>query len=256
MSVLGTKRSYVFGLPIDAFTMEETVAACVELVEQHRPVQHVVLNVIKVVQCDRDAYIRSIVTACPVVNPDGTYFTWAARMLGVRLPERVAGIDLMGHMLAEAEGRGWPVYFLGAKPEVLEAFTAEAKRRYPRLVVSGSHDGYFKGPEADAAVAADVRASGARLLFVGVPSPRKETFIAEQLDAMGDVFAMGVGGSFDVWAGLSKRAPVWMQKSGLEWFYRLMQEPFRWKRMVVNGWRFTWLFVKELLRRTPAPEGD
>lgn len=252
MTVPG-KRSYVFGLPIDAYTMDETVQACIELVEQHRGVQHVVLNVIKVVMCDRDAYIRSIVTSCPVVNPDGTYFTWAARMLGAPLPERVAGIDLMGHLLAASEERGWPVYFLGAKPEVLEAFVAEAKRRYPRLVIAGSHDGYFKGEEADAAVAADVKASGARLLFVGVPSPRKETFIAEQLDAMGDVFAMGVGGSFDVWAGLAKRAPRWMQAAGLEWLYRLLQEPFRWKRIVANGWRFTYLFLRELVHRTPAP---
>lgn len=252
MSV-GRKRSYVFGLPIDAYTMEETVAACIELVEEHRPVQHVVLNVIKVVLCDKDPSIAAIVRGCPVVNPDGTYFTWAARVLGAPLPERVAGIDLMGHLLEASEQRGWPVYFLGAKQDVLDAFVAEAARRYPKLVIAGSHDGYFKGAEADARVAADVRDSGARLLFVGVPSPRKETFIAEQLDVMGPIFAMGVGGSFDVWAGLAKRAPVWMQKTGLEWLFRLVQEPFRWRRVTANGWRFTVLFVRELIRPTPAP---
>jgi N-acetylglucosaminyldiphosphoundecaprenol N-acetyl-beta-D-mannosaminyltransferase len=246
------KRYYVWGLPIDALTMEETVARCVRLVEEHRPVQHVVLNVIKIVQCHDDPSLADIIRACPVVNPDGTYFTWAARMLGVPLPERVAGIEIMEHMIGEAAERGWPVYFLGAKREVLDAFIVEAKRRFPKLDVVGSHDGYFKGPEQDAAVAQEVRASGARLVFVGVPSPRKETFIAEQLHNMGDVFAMGVGGSFDVWAGVAKRAPVWMQRSGLEWAYRLVQEPFRWRRMVANGWRFTWLFVKELVRRTPA----
>lgn len=250
-----SKRRWVFGLPIDALTMDETVAACVDLVELRRPVQHVVLNVIKVVQCSQDASLADIIRRCPVVNPDGTYFTWAARILGVPLPERVAGIDLMGRMLAEAAGHGWPVYFLGAKQEVLDAFINEALRRHPSLVVVGSHDGYFKGAEADAEVAAAVKASGARLLFVGVPSPRKETFIAEQLDSLGPVFAMGVGGSFDVWAGLAKRAPVWMQKAGLEWFYRLVQEPFRWRRMAANGWRFTWLFVRELIRPTPAPDG-
>jgi N-acetylglucosaminyldiphosphoundecaprenol N-acetyl-beta-D-mannosaminyltransferase len=251
---LAAKRYWVFGLPIDAYTMDETVERCVELIEAARPVQHVVLNVIKVVLCRDDASLAALIRSCPLVNPDGMYFTWAARTLGAPLPERVAGIDLMAHLLAASEERGLPVYFLGAKQQVLDAFMAEARRRYPGLVIAGSHDGYFKGAEADAAVASDVNASGARLLFVGLPSPRKETFIAEQLDSLGPVFAMGVGGSFDVWAGLAKRAPVWMQKAGLEWLYRLIQEPRRmWRRIVVNGWRFTWLFLKELVRRTPSP---
>jgi N-acetylglucosaminyldiphosphoundecaprenol N-acetyl-beta-D-mannosaminyltransferase len=249
-----SKRYWAFGLPVDAYTMDETVQRCIELVEARRPVQHVVLNVIKVVLCRDDESLAALIRSCPLVNPDGMYFTWAARMLGVPLPERVAGIDLMAHLLASAEARGWPVYFLGAKRDVLDAFLAEAQRRYPKLAIVGSHDGYFKGLQADASVAADVRLSGARLLFVGLPSPRKERFIAEQLDALGPVFAMGVGGSFDVWAGLARRAPVWMQQAGLEWMYRLIQEPGRmWRRIVVNGWRFTWLFIRELVRRTPAP---
>ncbi len=254
MTPAGSKRRYVFGLPIDSYSMAETVDACIGLIELRRPVQHVVLNVIKVVMCERDPSLAAIIKACPVVNPDGTYFTWAARMLGAPLPERVAGIDLMGHLLKAAEERAWPVYFLGAKQDVLDAFVVEAKRRYPDLVIAGAHHGYFRGAEADAGVAADVRASGARLLFVGLPSPRKETFIAEQLEVLGPVFAMGVGGSFDVWAGLAKRAPVWMQKAGLEWMFRLWQEPFRWRRIVANGTRFTWLFLRELVHRSPDPE--
>jgi N-acetylglucosaminyldiphosphoundecaprenol N-acetyl-beta-D-mannosaminyltransferase len=191
-----------------------------------------------------------------LVNADGTYFTWAARVLGAPLPERVAGIDLMGRLLAEAEDRAWPVFFLGARQDVLDAFTAEAQRRYPRLKVAGTHHGYFRGAEEDLAVAHEVRDSGARLLFVAFPSPRKESFIAEQLDELGPVFAMGVGGSFDVWAVLAKRAPVWMQRAGLEWLFRLIQEPGRmWRRIVVNGWRFTLLFLRELVRRTPARQG-
>lgn len=247
-------RHHVFGLPIDALTMDETVARCVELVEAGEPVQHVVLNVIKIVLCHDDPRLRAIISSCPIINADGQYFTWAARVLGVPLPARVTGIDLMSRLLAAAEERGWPVYFLGAKTEVLDAFLAVARRRYPKLVVAGSHHGYFKGADADAEAAAEVRVSGARLLFAGLPSPRKETFVAEQLAAMGPVFAMGVGGSFDVWAGLTRRAPKWMQDAGLEWLFRLIQEPGRmWRRIVVNGWRFTWLFLRELVRRTPAP---
>jgi N-acetylglucosaminyldiphosphoundecaprenol N-acetyl-beta-D-mannosaminyltransferase len=98
----GMPRYKVFGLPLDCLTMDETVRRCVELVEEGRPVQHVVLNVIKVVLCRRDATLRDIISACPLVNADGTYFVWASRMLGAPVPERVTGIDLMERLLAEA----------------------------------------------------------------------------------------------------------------------------------------------------------
>jgi N-acetylglucosaminyldiphosphoundecaprenol N-acetyl-beta-D-mannosaminyltransferase len=240
-------RYRVFGLPLDCATIEETVARCVDLITSEIPVQHVVLNVIKVVLCRKDARLRDIIVACPLVNADGTYFTWAARMLGAPVPERVTGIDLMAHVLDAAEQRGWPVYFLGAKQEALDAFLARVTELFPSLLVAGSHDGYF---DNDRVVAEAVGASGARVLFVGLPSPRKEMFIAEQLERMGPVFAMGVGGSFDVWAGISRRAPRWMQRVGLEWLFRLLQEPGRmWRRIVVNGFRFTGIFLGELLTR-------
>lgn len=209
--------------------------------------QHVVINAGKVVMMEDVVGLRDIVASCDLVNADGQSIVWAGRFLGLEVPERVAGIDLMHRLLDEAEDKAWPVFFLGAKPDVLAACVRALQERHPRLTVAGLRDGYF---DDDAGVARSVCDSGARLLFVGISSPRKETFLAEYLEEMGPVFAMGVGGSFDVVAGLTKRAPRWMQKVGLEWFYRLVQEPRRmWKRYLVGNARFAWLVVRERFRR-------
>jgi N-acetylglucosaminyldiphosphoundecaprenol N-acetyl-beta-D-mannosaminyltransferase len=236
-------RARIFGVPLDLLTMEETVARCAELIEERRPIQHVVINAGKVVMMQDVEGLREVVAACELVNADGSSVVWAGRLLGLHVPERVAGIDLMERLLTEAESLGWPVYFLGAKEEVLQSCLSKVLEQHPRLVVSGSRNGYF---DDGAAVALDIRQSAARLLFVGITSPKKEFFLAEHLPNMGPVFAMGVGGSFDVIAGLVKRAPVWMQRSGLEWFYRFIQEPGRmWKRYLVGNLRFLGLTLME-----------
>lgn len=240
-------RADVFGVPLDLLTMDETVARSVELIEESRPVQHVVINAGKVVMMQDVPGLRDAIAGCDVVNADGQSIVWAGRVLGVPVPERVAGIDLMHRLLAEAESRAWPVYFLGARQEVLEACVSRIRALHPCLEIAGMRNGYF---DADDAVAAEIAASGARVLFVGISSPRKEWFLAEQLKSMGPVFAMGVGGSFDVIAGLTARAPRWMQRVGLEWLYRLLQEPRRmWKRYLVGNTRFLLLTYSEWRRR-------
>jgi len=227
--------------------MDETVARCRALIRESRPVQHVVLNAGKCVLMQDEPDVRDIVARCEVVNADGQSVVWAARFLGLDVPERVAGIDLMGRLIALCESEGWPVYFLGAKDEVLAAFEAEALRRHPRLRVAGRRNGYFRA-EDEAGIAEAVRASGARLLLVGISSPMKERFLARNLERMGPVLAMGVGGSFDVWAGKTTRAPAWMQRSGLEWFHRLAQEPRRmWRRYLVGNLRFGWIVLRARL---------
>ena len=241
-------RATIFGVPLDALTMDETVARCIELVESGRPAQHVVINAGKVVMMQDVPGLREVIAGCELVNADGQSVVWAGRFCGVDVPERVAGIDLMWRLLAEAEVRGWPVYLLGAREEVVQACAARILEVHPHLTLAGVRNGYF---DDDAAVARAVAETGARLLFVGITSPKKEFFLAEHLSEMGPVFAMGVGGSFDVIAGLTKRAPVWMQRTGLEWFYRFAQEPRRmWKRYLVGNTRFVLLTFKEKRRRT------
>lgn len=241
-------RHEMFGVIVDALTMDETVERCAELIEQRRAVQHVVLNASKVVMLEDVEGLSDIISRCEIVNADGQSIVWAGRYLGVPIPERVAGIDLMERLLERAEVEQWPVYFLGARDEVLSTFRGIVLRRYPSLCIAGWRNGYF---DDDEAVAREVAQSGARLLFVAITSPRKEFFLAENLHLMGPVFAMGVGGSFDVWAGVTKRAPVWMQRIGLEWFYRFIQEPRRmWRRYLVGNTRFIQRVRAEKRRRS------
>ena len=244
-------RVRLFGVDVDVLDMAQTVERCIELLGEGRFVQQTSLNAGKVVLMRDDPWLTEVVGSSDVVSADGQSIVWAARLLGVQLPERVAGIDLMEQMLVAAEKRALPVYFLGATAEVLDRFMKVCRSRFPALVIAGFHDGYF---DDDASVAGEVRASGARLLFVAMPSPRKEHFLAANANALGPLFAMGVGGSFDVWAGVTKRAPLWMQRGGLEWFYRLMQEPRRmWRRYVAGNTVFLAMALREWWWRTGKP---
>jgi N-acetylglucosaminyldiphosphoundecaprenol N-acetyl-beta-D-mannosaminyltransferase len=232
----------LFGVPVDLLTIDETVARCRELIEQRRPVQHAFINAAETVMMEDVPGFRATLAACDIVNADGQSIIWAARLLGVALPGRVAGPDLMERLLELAEHQGYPVYFLGAKAEVLVDFEAAVVKLHPRLTIAGRHHGYF---DDDEAVADEIRNSGARLLFVAISSPRKEFFLSRNLERIGPVFTMGVGGSFDLLAGVTRRAPRWMQDAGLEWFFRLMQEPRRmWKRYLIGNARFLGLTLR------------
>jgi N-acetylglucosaminyldiphosphoundecaprenol N-acetyl-beta-D-mannosaminyltransferase len=237
-------RTSFLGAPLDLLTMDETVARCSELIRESRAAQHVVLNAGKCVLMEDQPDVKDIVRNCDLISADGQGVVWAARLLGVHVPERVAGIDLMGRMLSHCEREGWRVYLLGATEEVLAAFEAAALRQHSGLLVAGRRNGYFRADE-EVGIADAIRASGARLVLVGMSSPAKERFLARNLARMGPVLAMGVGGSFDVWAGKTARAPRWMQRAGLEWFHRFAQEPRRmWRRYLIGNLRFAWLVLR------------
>lgn len=243
MSQLATKRVHLFGVDVDALTMEESVQRIMELVDAGTPVQHVVLNASKVVMMSQDERLRDVIAACPVVNADGQSVVTASRLLRRRLPERVAGIDLFVELVKRSAENGRSVYFLGARDEVLDEMIRRFRAQYPSLNIAGSRNGYW---DDDAAVVAQVHDAHPDLVFLAVPSPRKEFWLAEHMPAMGVPFAMGVGGSFDVVAGKVKRAPVWVQRIGCEWVYRLVQEPRRmWKRYLVGNTKFVMLTAKE-----------
>lgn len=249
------RRREVFGIPVDALTMSQAVGRCVATVEHGGYLAVGMLNAAKVVAMRRDAVLRRAVSGCGMVLADGQSVVWASRVLGSPLPERVAGIDLFEQLLGEASRRGYRVYFLGARPDTLARLLAEVRWRYPRLDVAGSRDGYFP-PGQEAAVAAGIRRSAPDLLFVGMSSPRKELFLSQWGPRTGAAVTHGVGGSFDVLAGVTRRAPVWCQNHGLEWLYRAWQEPARLGRryLATNG-RFMALLARELMRRRPGTGG-
>jgi len=235
----------ILGCRIEALTMEQTVREVDRICRDGGPVQHCVVNASKAVLIQTDHRLRGIVNSCELVNADGQSIVWAARLLGRPLPERVAGIDLFVRLLALAEQRGYGVYFLGATSDVVQGVVARAQREHPGLTVCGHHDGYLRAGDTEAVVA-EVRSTRPHLLFVGMPSPRKEYWLAENLEAMGVPFAMGVGGSFDVYAGKTARAPLWMQQAGLEWFYRFSREPRRmWRRYLFGNLAFMRLVQRQ-----------
>ncbi|MBM9503521.1 WecB/TagA/CpsF family glycosyltransferase [Actinacidiphila acididurans] len=248
-----TAARTLFGVRIDPLTMDRTVERCLATVRAGERLEIGVVNAAKLVGMRRDPRLAEAVGGCDLVLADGQSVVWASRLLRRPLPERVAGIDLFLRLLAAAEPEGIPVYFLGAREEVLARMLDEVRRRFPRLTVAGHRNGYFTDAEQPA-VADAVRDSGAAMLFLGMTSPKKEIFTASYGKQTGVQVVHGVGGSFDVLAGVTRRAPRSWQRLGLEWLYRLLQEPRRLaRRYVTTNAAFVLMTVRELVRPTPAP---
>lgn len=246
------QRIEVMGCPMDVASMGKTVETIRDAVVAGRFTQHVVVNVAKLVHMRNDAQLRESVESCDIINIDGMGVVVGARFLGHDVRERVAGVDLFHELLAMSAREGLSVYLLGAKDEVVAATARKVETLYPGLKIAGYHHGYFWDDEA--AMVEKIRASGAQLLFVAITSPKKENFINRWRDQLGVTFVMGVGGTFDVVAGKVKRAPLWMQKYGLEWLYRVIQEPGRmWKRYLTTNSKFAWLLLMEKLGMKQAP---
>jgi N-acetylglucosaminyldiphosphoundecaprenol N-acetyl-beta-D-mannosaminyltransferase len=243
-----TTRIDLLGCPVDPLTMTQTVARVEDAIARRETTQHVAINAAKVVRYQHDVGLRAAVDGCELATADGQAVVWAARVLGRPLPERVAGIDLMDALLDVARSRGYRIFLLGARADVLERAEAEICRRYPGVRIVGRHHGYF-GPEEEPAVVDEVAAATPELLFVALETPAKELFLARNRARLAVPFVMGVGGSFDVLAGERRRAPRWMRRSGLEWLYRLLQDPRRLaRRYAVGNTQFVWLVLRDAVR--------
>jgi len=242
-------RIEFMGCFIDNLSMEETLQRIQEFILSQKPHQHVVVNVDKVVKANRDPELRRIINECALINVDGMPIVWASRLLGKGLKERVTGVDLFEALMLRAAEKGWRVYFLGARDEVVRGVKERYEKSLPGLKVSGFRNGYWK-PEEEAAVVREITDARPDLLFVAISSPKKEQFLGKYQAEMKVPFAMGVGGTFDVVTGRVQRAPKWMQRCGLEWFYRFLQEPRRmFRRYFIEDMAFFGLLLKEWLRR-------
>jgi N-acetylglucosaminyldiphosphoundecaprenol N-acetyl-beta-D-mannosaminyltransferase len=233
----------MFNCPMDSLTMDETIGNISLRLQRREFTQHVVVNVAKLVNMQNDAALSASVRACDIINIDGMGVVWGARLLGHRVPERVAGVDLFDRLLDMAAESKLPVYLLGGTTDVIELTVDTVAHRYPSLRIAGFHHGYFWDDERR--VVDEIRESGARLLFVAITSPKKEIFIDKWKNELKVDFVMGVGGTFDVVAGKVRRAPVWMQRCGLEWLFRVMQEP---RRMWRRYWTTNIAFFRMLLK--------
>jgi N-acetylglucosaminyldiphosphoundecaprenol N-acetyl-beta-D-mannosaminyltransferase len=240
-------RAEILGCGIDRLDLQGTLSEVERVIASRGFTQHMAINAAKLVTMQDDPRLREIVGECGLVNADGQSIVWASRMLGDPLPERVAGIDLMHALLELSERRGYRVFFLGARAEVLERALERIRQRHPRLDIVGARDGYFSDDE-DLAVSTAIGATRPDIVFVAMSSPRKEYFLGKHGRALGASFVMGVGGAIDVVAGVTRRAPAPWQRLGLEWLFRLLQEPRRmFRRYAVTNARFAFLVGSALV---------
>jgi N-acetylglucosaminyldiphosphoundecaprenol N-acetyl-beta-D-mannosaminyltransferase len=240
---------HLFDIPVKAMTMVQALDLVHRAITASTPLQIGVINAAKVVNMYRNPALGADVLSSDVIFADGASVVWASHILGDPLPERVAGIDLMMGMLARGMNRGYRVYLLGATEEVNRMVAERITIDYPSVIVAGRRNGYFSVAE-EVAIADDIAKAKPDILLVAITSPKKEQFLARWSDTIKVPICHGVGGSFDVYAGKVKRAPLSWQRWGMEWLYRLLQEPRRmWKRYLITNFLFCWLIVRELGRK-------
>lgn len=242
-----SNRIKIMDFYVDNLNAKETLDTIDGFIQRREMVQHVVINAGKAVLMQTDKRLSEIINQCKLINADGQAIVWASKVLNQPLKERVAGIDLMYDLIELAAQKGYRIYFFGAKEEVVKKVVGIYKEKYPTLQVAGYRNGYFSDDQNEEVVA-QIRESNADILFVAFSSPKKEYWLAKYQKELNVPFVMGVGGSFDVVAGVTKRAPKWMQRIGLEWFYRFLQEPGRmWKRYLVGNSKFIYYLMKARL---------
>jgi len=219
-------RVRVLGHPLDLVDLDEAAELVVGWVNAGSTAAVVTLNPELVVRARDDRALREAIDAATLSVPDGVGIVWAARRVGVTVPGRVPGVELVERIL-ERSGSGVTAFFLGGRPGIAERAAKRATDRFGTVVV-GTRDGYFSEDD-EVKVAADVAASGAQLLLVGL-GERQERFLHERRSELGASVAIGVGGTLDVLAGAAKRTPAWTRRLGLEWAWRVGLDPARWHR--------------------------
>jgi N-acetylglucosaminyldiphosphoundecaprenol N-acetyl-beta-D-mannosaminyltransferase len=246
------KQVLLFGLPISAFTMGDVLERCRSALRERDTLLIGVVNAAKIVNLTRDVELRRSLLECDLIVADGMGVVWASKLLGRPLPARVPGIDLFERLLLMAADEGHSVYLLGAQQQTLDLLQARLRQQLPKLRIAGARDGYFSDQQAPE-VAEEIAASGADMLFLGITSPKKEIFLRTHGPTLAVPVLHGVGGSFDIFAGVTKRAPRLWQRVGMEWAFRVVQEPRRlWRRYLTTNTRFVLMTIRERIR--PRPE--
>lgn len=239
-----SEKVSILGVQIDRVNMRAALEKIEDFIEKEElPKLVVTPNSEIIVMALEDAQFKEIINNADLSIPDGAGVILASRLLKDYLPERVAGFDLMNELINLSASKGYRIYLLGGEPGVVDIVRARLQERHPGLKISGCHHGYLN-QETEPKFIEEVNSLSPDLLFVGMGVPLQEKFLARNLPVLKVKVAMTVGGSFDVIAGKSKRAPRWMQKLNLEWLFRLIQEPRRIGRMMALP-RFALLVLKE-----------
>lgn len=238
-----------FGIKVYSQTIEGFIYEIDGIINIKKKTHILGINSEKIVEMQKNEKLKQIVLESEIIHADGISIVLASYLLRDKLPERVAGIDLMEKLLDLAEFKGYTVYFLGAESIVVNDMVIKFKTKYPKLNVVGFRNGYFSENEW-ITILGELKNLKPQIVFVGITSPIKEYLIDYFMKNDVESVFMGVGGSFDVLSGKVKRAPFWMQKCGLEWFFRLVQEPKRLlKRYLVGNFKFIKLLIVEICRK-------
>lgn len=242
-------RIQFLNIYVDILTMQDTLNLVEKSISKKNQIHHTVVNAGKIVNMQTNNQLRKSVINADIINVDGQGVFWALKLHRKKIQERVAGIDLMEKLVDISYKKGYRCFFLGAKEDVLLNLISKYKENYSNDIIGGYRNGYFNESD-ELNIVKQINNSKSNILFVAITSPKKEIFLNKYKKELKNVnFIMGVGGSFDVISGKIKRAPLWMQNSGLEWFFRLIQEPKRmWKRYLVGNSKFIWLVFKEFFK--------
>ncbi len=214
----------ILGLRIDRPAPQEVLALLARSVDARTPRHVVTADASMVVLARRDPALMQIVQSADLVTPDGAGILWAAKLLHTPIPHKISGVDLVADLCRLSAQHGWRVFFLGAAPGVAALAADNLRARFPGAQIVGTRDGYFSR-EDEPQVIADIQAAQPDVLLVAFGIPKQEKWITAHKAALQVPVSIGIGGSFDVYSGRVKRAPVWMQKASLEWLYRLASNP-------------------------------
>ncbi|MBW1699636.1 MAG: WecB/TagA/CpsF family glycosyltransferase [Deltaproteobacteria bacterium] len=243
-----TSRHDFLGCPIDSLSFEEVVSEVTARITSGSPTSLIhFLNVAKIVKAQRDDRLREALWEGDFVVADGKPLLCFGRGLKIAIPTRVNGTDLMEKLIEVSDKRGFSIYLFGAEQNVVEKCVEKIKQKYPNIRIAGYRNGYFCDDEINGIIC-DINESSSDILFIGLPTPKKEFFAYDNRTKLKVPIVQGVGGSFDVLAGSVNRAPKWMQNYGLEWLYRILQEPRRlfWRYLSTNI-KFLWIYFKQIL---------
>lgn len=228
MTSLQFKRIHILGQPVDCCSLPTAIQYLEQEMQAGKQQFIIAQNPEKILKAESDPELANIISRqATLLIADGVGIIHAARILDCQVPGRVTGIELFTKLLELANNKNYTIFLYGAQPETLTTLTEHLQATYPQLKIVGAVDGYANSTDQQEALLASIKATKPDFLFVALGSPAQEKWLAQELPELPVKLAMGVGGSFDVLAGNVKRAPDWMQRVGLEWFYRLIKEPSR-----------------------------
>ena len=225
------KKVTILGVPVDAITMGEAVARIDSFIEKRTPVLVATANAEMLMRATHDGALRRILQGAAMVTPDGAGTVWSAHHLGHAMPERVAGYDMVQELMREAPAKHRRIFFFGSAPGVADKAKKKAEQLYPGIEIVGTRNGFFTAAD-EPAIIEEIKAAHPDILLAALGVPKQEKWLAKHLGELGVPVAIGVGGTFDVMAGIMKRAPRWMQRAKLEWLFRGMMQPKRAGRLL------------------------